>query len=70
MWSNNHFDRYFIGLDRIAERMSTLAQETQKAVSNYPPYNLKKIMTTSMSLRWPLLDSLSTTSRLSWLMIS
>jgi len=43
MWSNNHFDRYFIGLDRIAERMSTLAQETQKAVSNYPPYNLKKI---------------------------
>ena len=42
MWSNNHFDRYFIGLDRIAEHMSTLAQETQKAVSNYPPYNLMK----------------------------
>lgn len=44
MWGNTHnFDRYFIGLDRIAERVSTLAQETQKAVSNYPPYNLKKI---------------------------
>lgn len=44
MWGNTHsFDRYFIGLDRIAERVSTLAQETQKAVANYPPYNLKKI---------------------------
>jgi len=43
MWSNNHFDRYFIGLDRIAERVAAMAQETQKAVSNYPPYNLKKI---------------------------
>ena len=43
MWSNTQFDRYFIGLDRIAERVATMAQETQKAVSNYPPYNLKKI---------------------------
>ena len=43
MWSNTHFDRYFIGLDRIAERVAAMAQETQKAVSNYPPYNLKKI---------------------------
>jgi len=43
MWSNNHFDRYFIGLDRIVERAAQIAQETQKAVSNYPPYNLKKI---------------------------
>jgi len=44
MWGNtNAFDRYFIGLDRIAERVSILAQETQKAVSNYPPYNLKKV---------------------------
>lgn len=43
MWSNNHFDRYFIGLDRIADRVTQLAQETQKAVTNYPPYNLKKI---------------------------
>lgn len=47
MWSNtNNFDRYnryFIGLDRIAQRAANLAQETQKAVSNYPPFNLKKI---------------------------
>lgn len=43
MWSNSHFDRYFIGLDRIADRVTQLAQETQKAVSNYPPYNLKKV---------------------------
>lgn len=42
MWSNNHFDRYFISLDRIADRVTQLAQETQKAV-NYPPYNLKKV---------------------------
>lgn len=38
-----NIDRYFIGLDRIAERVSTLAEETQKAVSNYPPYNIKKV---------------------------
>lgn len=43
MWSNTQFERYFIGLDRIAERVAAMAQETQKAVSNYPPYNLKKI---------------------------
>lgn len=43
MWANNNFDRYFIGLDRIVERVATMAQETQKAVSNYPPYNLKKV---------------------------
>ena len=44
MWSNTHnFDRYFIGLDRVMDRVTAMAQETQKAVSNYPPYNLKKI---------------------------
>jgi molecular chaperone IbpA len=44
MWSNTHnFDRYFIGLDRVMDRVAAMAQETQKAVSNYPPYNLKKI---------------------------
>lgn len=44
MWSNNHFDRYFIGLDRVVERIAAIAEETQKAVaSNYPPYNLKKV---------------------------
>lgn len=44
MWSNtNNYDRYFIGLDRIVDRVAAMAQETQKAVSNYPPYNLKKI---------------------------
>lgn len=43
MWSNTQFERYFIGLDRVAERVAAMAQETQKAVSNYPPYNLKKI---------------------------
>jgi molecular chaperone IbpA len=47
MWNHNHsfkdFDRFFVGFDKVAEKMSTIAEQTAKLASNYPPYNLKKI---------------------------
>ena len=47
MWNHTHsfkdFDRFFVGFDKVAEKMSTIADQTAKLASNYPPYNLKKI---------------------------
>ena len=47
MWNHNHsfkdFDRFFVGFDKVAEKMATIADQTAKLASNYPPYNLKKI---------------------------
>ena len=36
-------DRFFVGFDKVAERMASVADQTAKFASNYPPYNLKKI---------------------------
>ena len=47
MWDVNHkfkdFDRFFVGFDKVAEKMSNIADQTAKLASNYPPYNIKKI---------------------------
>jgi molecular chaperone IbpA len=47
MWNHNHsfkdFDRFFVGFDKIAEKMSQVADQTAKLASNYPPFNIKKI---------------------------
>jgi HSP20 family molecular chaperone IbpA len=47
MWNHNHsfkdFDRFFVGFDKVAEKMASIADETAKLASKYPPYNLKKI---------------------------
>ncbi len=37
------FDRFFVGFDKVIDRFSTIAEETAKAASNYPPYNIKKV---------------------------
>ena len=46
-WDFNHsfkdFDRFFVGFDKVAEKMATIADQTAKIASNYPPYNIKKI---------------------------
>jgi molecular chaperone IbpA len=46
-WDFNHtfkdLDRFFVGFDKVAERMATVADETAKLATKYPPYNLKKI---------------------------
>jgi molecular chaperone IbpA len=47
MWNHNHsfkdFDRFFVGFDKVAEKMANIADQTAKLATNYPPYNIKKI---------------------------
>ncbi len=47
MWNHTHsfkdFDRFFVGFDKVAEKMASVAEQTQALASKYPPYNLKKI---------------------------
>ena len=47
MWNQSQtfkdFERFFVGFDKVADKMSTIADQTSKIVSNYPPYNIKKI---------------------------
>jgi molecular chaperone IbpA len=47
MWNHTHsfkdLDRFFVGFDKVAEKMSQIADQSVKLASNYPPYNLKKI---------------------------
>jgi molecular chaperone IbpA len=46
-WDFNHsfkdFDRFFVGFDKVAERMASVADQAQALATKYPPYNLKKI---------------------------
>ena len=39
----NQFDRFFVGFDKVAEKMAAMAEQTAKLATNYPPYNIKKI---------------------------
>lgn len=47
MWNHTHsfkdFERFFVGFDKIAEKMSQVADQTAKLATNYPPFNIKKI---------------------------
>jgi len=47
MWNHNHsfkdFDRFFVGFDKVAEKMASVADPAQALAAKYPPYNLKKI---------------------------
>jgi molecular chaperone IbpA len=36
-------DRFFVGFDKVAERMASAADQAQTLATKYPPYNLKKI---------------------------
>ena len=47
MWSHEtrafkDFDRFFVGFDKVADKMANIADQTAK-LSNYPPYNVKKV---------------------------
>lgn len=47
MWNHNHsfkdLDRFFVGFDKVAEKMAAVADQAQTLAAKYPPYNLKKI---------------------------
>lgn len=36
-------DRFFVGFDKVAEKMASVADQAQTLAAKYPPYNLKKI---------------------------
>jgi len=37
------FDSWFVGFDKVAEKMASVADQAQALATKYPPYNLKKI---------------------------
>ena len=47
MWNHTHtfkdLDRFFVGFDKVAEKMASIADQSVKLASNYPPYNIKKV---------------------------
>jgi len=47
MWNHTHsfkdLDRFFVGFDKVAEKMASVADQAQSLAAKYPPYNLKKI---------------------------
>lgn len=40
---NNDFARFFVGYDKVAEKLAGIAEQSAKLVQNYPPFNIKKI---------------------------
>lgn len=47
MFDMNHtfkdFDRFFVGFDKVAEKLTKIADQSVKLAQNYPPFNVKKI---------------------------
>lgn len=41
--TNTDFGRFFIGYDKVADKLAALAEQSAKLVQNYPPFNIKKI---------------------------
>lgn len=41
--TNNDLQRFFIGYDKVAEKLATIADQTTRQIQNYPPYNIKKV---------------------------
>ena len=38
-----NFDRMFIGFDKVANLFASATEQSLQSLSNYPPYNIKKI---------------------------
>jgi len=43
MLTNNDFGRFFIGYDKVAEKLANIADQSAKLIQNYPPFNIKKV---------------------------
>lgn len=37
------FDRFFVGFDKVADKMANIAQQSVALAQNYPPFNVKKV---------------------------
>jgi molecular chaperone IbpA len=40
---NNDFARFFVGYDKVLEKLTSIADQSAKLLPNYPPFNLKKV---------------------------
>ena len=40
---NNDFARFFVGYDKVVEKLTSIADQSAKLIQNYPPFNLKKV---------------------------
>lgn len=47
MFEMNHtfkdFDRFFVGFDKVADKLTRIADQSVKLAQNYPPFNVKKV---------------------------
>lgn len=47
MFQMNHtfkdFDRFFVGFDKVADKLAKVADQSVKFAQNYPPFNVKKL---------------------------
>jgi molecular chaperone IbpA len=39
----NDFARFFVGYDKVAAKLSEIAEQSVKLAQNYPPFNVRKI---------------------------
>lgn len=40
---NNELTRFFVGYDKVVEKLSSIAQSANLVQQNYPPFNIRKI---------------------------
>lgn len=40
---NNDFARFFVGYDKVLEKLTNIADQSAKLIQNYPPFNLRKV---------------------------
>ena len=40
---NNDFARFFVGYDKVVEKLTNIADQSAKLIQHYPPFNIKKV---------------------------
>lgn len=50
----NDFARFFVGYDKVAEKLSQIADQSVKFAQNYPPFNIKKVNDSKYSIEMAL----------------
>ncbi len=51
---NNDFARFFVGYDKVVDKLASIADQSAKLVQNYPPFNIKKINENKYSIELAL----------------
>jgi molecular chaperone IbpB len=40
---NNDFARFFVGYDKVLDKLTNIADQSARLIQNYPPFNLRKV---------------------------